>query len=240
MCACRSDKSELNGATDCPFRTDQSGHAQGELEWHAGAACLDGALMPSLLPEWPIDCIELAPARPRTPGRVMNGLPRRRPIAPFVRRLRLSQILHRRRCRLPNCLRTRSAANDGGWGGIRTHEGCDPLPVFKTGAFNRSATHPHGEPLRCLASAPQHGGRSTPKQAVQLAEVSAEGFSGGRCKRQRPPQSCFAWRLPAGAQARRHRLGRGDAGLGGAVHGAVGAQRAGLAGEEQPLAERLR
>jgi hypothetical protein len=31
----------------------------------------------------------------------------------------------------------------GGWGGIRTHEGREPLPVFKTGAFNRSATHPH-------------------------------------------------------------------------------------------------
>ena len=32
----------------------------------------------------------------------------------------------------------------GGWGGIRTHEGREPLPVFKTGAFNRSATHPSG------------------------------------------------------------------------------------------------
>ncbi len=30
----------------------------------------------------------------------------------------------------------------GGWGGIRTHEELAPLPVFKTGAFNRSATHP--------------------------------------------------------------------------------------------------
>jgi hypothetical protein len=31
---------------------------------------------------------------------------------------------------------------DGGWGGIRTHETLSRLPVFKTGAFNRSATHP--------------------------------------------------------------------------------------------------
>ena len=31
---------------------------------------------------------------------------------------------------------------DGGEGGIRTHEGREPLPVFKTGAFNRSATSP--------------------------------------------------------------------------------------------------
>lgn len=30
----------------------------------------------------------------------------------------------------------------GGWGGIRTHETVSRLPVFKTGAFNRSATHP--------------------------------------------------------------------------------------------------
>ena len=31
---------------------------------------------------------------------------------------------------------------NGGWGGIRTHETVSRLPVFKTGAFNRSATHP--------------------------------------------------------------------------------------------------
>jgi hypothetical protein len=31
---------------------------------------------------------------------------------------------------------------DGGGGGIRTHERRQPLPVFKTGAFNRSATPP--------------------------------------------------------------------------------------------------
>jgi hypothetical protein len=30
----------------------------------------------------------------------------------------------------------------GGGGGIRTHERLSPLPVFKTGAFNRSATPP--------------------------------------------------------------------------------------------------
>ena len=31
---------------------------------------------------------------------------------------------------------------DGGEGEIRTHEGREALPVFKTGAFNRSATSP--------------------------------------------------------------------------------------------------
>jgi hypothetical protein len=30
----------------------------------------------------------------------------------------------------------------GGGGEIRTHEGLTPSPVFKTGAFNRSATPP--------------------------------------------------------------------------------------------------
>jgi hypothetical protein len=34
-------------------------------------------------------------------------------------------------------------SKNGGWGGIRTHEGVTPLPVFKTGAFNLSATHPN-------------------------------------------------------------------------------------------------
>jgi hypothetical protein len=32
---------------------------------------------------------------------------------------------------------------NGGWGGIRTHEEREPLPVFKTGTFNHSATHPY-------------------------------------------------------------------------------------------------
>ncbi len=31
----------------------------------------------------------------------------------------------------------------GGWGGIRTHETLARLPVFKTGALDRSATHPY-------------------------------------------------------------------------------------------------
>jgi hypothetical protein len=30
----------------------------------------------------------------------------------------------------------------GGWGEIRTHGELTPTPVFKTGAINRSATHP--------------------------------------------------------------------------------------------------
>ena len=38
--------------------------------------------------------------------------------------------------------RVLSGRGYGGWGGIRTHEGLAPLPVFKTGAFDRSATHP--------------------------------------------------------------------------------------------------
>ena len=33
-----------------------------------------------------------------------------------------------------------------GGDGIRTHEEANPLPVFKTGAFNRSATPPKGIP----------------------------------------------------------------------------------------------
>ena len=40
----------------------------------------------------------------------------------------------------------------GGWGGIRTHEGLAPLPDFKSGAFNRSATHPR---VRSAHTAPE-------------------------------------------------------------------------------------
>jgi hypothetical protein len=43
---------------------------------------------------------------------------------------------------LPPLLALFRQLGNGGWGGIRTHEGLAPLPVFKTGAFNRSATHP--------------------------------------------------------------------------------------------------
>jgi hypothetical protein len=35
-----------------------------------------------------------------------------------------------------------SSRRHGGWGGIRTLETVARLPVFKTGAFNHSATHP--------------------------------------------------------------------------------------------------
>ena len=41
---------------------------------------------------------------------------------------------------------------NGGWGGIRTHEGLAPLPVFKTGAFDRSATHPQRDIISPAAS----------------------------------------------------------------------------------------
>jgi hypothetical protein len=44
----------------------------------------------------------------------------------------------------------------GGWGGIRTHERLAPLPVFKTGAFNRSATHPDNENQRLTGKLPEN------------------------------------------------------------------------------------
>lgn len=40
-------------------------------------------------------------------------------------------------------LKARLNAHGGGGGGIRTHEGLAPPPVFKTGAFNHSATPPN-------------------------------------------------------------------------------------------------
>ena len=46
----------------------------------------------------------------------------------------------------------------GGGGGIRTHERRKSLPVFKTGAFNRSATPPnHSIYCRCETIVSQDG-----------------------------------------------------------------------------------
>ena len=45
-------------------------------------------------------------------------------------------------------LRTSSRRKSGGWGGIRTHGKLAPTPVFKTGALNRSATHPRAALLK--------------------------------------------------------------------------------------------
>ena len=48
----------------------------------------------------------------------------------------------------------------GGGGGIRTHETVARLPVFKTGAFNHSATPPENRCFasrRFLRSPPKHG-----------------------------------------------------------------------------------
>jgi hypothetical protein len=36
----------------------------------------------------------------------------------------------------------RDRKNSGGEGGIRTHGGVTPTPVFETGLFNRSSTSP--------------------------------------------------------------------------------------------------
>ena len=56
----------------------------------------------------------------------------------------------------------------GGWGGIRTHEALSRLPVFKTGAFNRSATHPLQGYYRMIA------GGDKPRAALVLPEWRAE------------------------------------------------------------------
>jgi hypothetical protein len=43
----------------------------------------------------------------------------------------------------------------GGWGGIRTHGELAPTLVFKTSAFNRSATHPLRQAPNSAARAAQ-------------------------------------------------------------------------------------
>jgi hypothetical protein len=46
----------------------------------------------------------------------------------------------------PGDLRS-SGAVVNGEGGIRTHDDPEAIPVFETGAFNRSATSPEGPPV---------------------------------------------------------------------------------------------
>ena len=75
----------------------------------------------------------------------------------------------------------------GGGGGIRTHEELPPLPVFKTGAFNRSATPPdlsfmpQGEPLsqefRCEKAMLNHR-----HAAIDMDRLAGDIVSCGTCK----------------------------------------------------------
>ena len=63
--------------------------------------------------------------------------------------------------------------NDGGEGGIRTHEGLAPLPVFKTGAFNRSATSPALANERYTVSTETYGERQYLTIQISLAKQNS-------------------------------------------------------------------
>jgi hypothetical protein len=65
--------------------------------------------------------------------------------------------------------RSRVAAQGGGWGEIRTHGDVAATPVFKTGALNRSATHP------CLTAI---SGARLRRNALGLPDATY--FSAGR------------------------------------------------------------
>ncbi len=68
-----------------------------------------------------------------------------------------SKFDSQKRNRLNNYLKIRFLRHDnGGERGIRTLEGDKPLPVFKTGAFNRSAISPLvvSCPTQCVAAEP--------------------------------------------------------------------------------------
>ncbi len=53
----------------------------------------------------------------------------------------------------------------GGGGEIRTHDGLAPTPVFKTGAFNHSATPPKAGKDTGLPSCRLEGFRAGPQAA---------------------------------------------------------------------------
>ena len=61
----------------------------------------------------------------------------------------------------------------GGWGGIRTHGELAPTPVFKTGALNRSATHPNRGIKHLPDRAGAGKGRYRPIAAVTFGAGSA-------------------------------------------------------------------
>ena len=77
-----------------------------------------------------------------------------------------------------------AARHAGGWGGIRTHEELAPLPVFKTGALNRSATHPwvtnSGAKALiandCDPSTPDRAGVGTPSFSASLSALPVSPY----------------------------------------------------------------
>src|SRR5437667_11852220 len=72
----------------------------------------------------------------------------------------------------------------GGWGGIRTHEELAPLAVFKTAAFNRSATHPTAEASQSYAERSGHAPANWQRRNYHAAPTAAKAAVGrGRTHR---------------------------------------------------------
>jgi hypothetical protein len=79
----------------------------------------------------------------------------------------------------------------GGWGGIRTHGGREPTPVFKTGALNHSTTHPWRPSAAARTGCCVAGERRRPAARAVLWAV---GCSVNRMPRDRMSQSTDALR----------------------------------------------
>ena len=81
---------------------------------------------------------------------------------------------------------------DGGWGGIRTHGSLARSPDFKSGAFNRSATHPVTRAMRslqftCCEARDTISGLRRPDRTPILSEIVCLVFdSGGTSSLHRP------------------------------------------------------
>lgn len=97
----------------------------------------------------------------------------------------LTQHMANARCKtsrgLENMKKTgRSGQAIGGWGGIRTPGRLAPSPVFKTGAINRSATHP----VLSRLSAPRRPvqrARRILRYGVMITEPVVSRPSSARC-----------------------------------------------------------
>src|SRR5579862_8644524 len=75
----------------------------------------------------------------------------------------------------------------GGWGEIRTHGTLAGTPVFKTGALNRSATHPLGEIKRMELPVSRTDSGLAPNWQQRVSgstECGEGGFNRGRCIRE--------------------------------------------------------
>src|SRR5688572_5358439 len=93
-----------------------------------------------------------------------------------------------------------AASGGGGGGRIRTHENLAALLVFKTSAFNHSATPPSKARILTIAGAPVHpAGRAAVRNGYSLARGRRRRGLISACSASRRSKRCARWQLCAGS-----------------------------------------